>query len=205
MRITESGLRRIIRQELRHLAEGGEPPVSPTGGVRAFFRDGWQSSEEFSTPDELLSLLLTSESGQPSVALVVPDPHSYSGEPELIEVGNVSFESSGAAPRGWEDMWWWPLGAESARPDSNSVRAPRYYWMRDAAVASLQERQGESLHIFGSGAGLPQVKIRVTEVYEDTSHLPEGFSRDWWNDTVNGLKTEEGPVEWLGSDDQMVR
>ena len=157
MRITESGLRRIIRQELRRLAEGGEPPVSPPGGVRAFFRDGWQSSEEFSTPDELLSLLLASESGQPSVALVVPDPSSYAEDPELIEVGSISLESSGAAPRGWEDMWWWPLPAGHARPDSNSVRAPRYYWMRDAAVASQQERQGESLHIFGGGAGLPGV------------------------------------------------
>ena len=205
MRITESGLRRIIRQELRRLAEGGEPPVSPPGGVRAFFRDGWQSSEEIlepSDPSRLLQLLLTSQSGQPSVTFVAPDPHSYAEEPELLEVGNISFESTDAAPPGWKNMWWWPLGADSARPDSNSVRAPRYRSMLDAAVVSLQERQGESLHIFGAAAGMPQVKIRVAEVYADTSHLDAGV---WWSEFVNSLKTSESPKEWLGSDDQMVR
>ena len=53
--------------------------------------------------------------------------------------------------------------------------------------------------------GLPEVKIRVREIYEDTGYLPKGFSRKWWGRLVNGLKPKRAPVKWLGSDDPMTR
>ncbi len=195
-------LRHLIRALLQ---EAGQLSGFSSDKVRAFFSAGGGSNEEFSTPDELLVLLLTSGARHSRVSLLVPDPDSYSEEPDLLEVGGISFEALGAPPAGWEDMWWWPLPAEDARPDSNSVRAPRYHSMHDAAAVSLQERRGESLHIFGRGGGLPEVKIRVREIYEDTGYLPKGFSRKWWTRLVNGLKPKRAPVKWLGSDDPMVR
>jgi hypothetical protein len=206
MRITESGLRRLIREEMRRLAEGGELPGSSSGKVRTFFSSGGGPSREFSTPDELLSLLLTSGARHSRVSLLVPDPDSYSEEPDLFEVGGVSFEVLDGAPPGWEGVsWWWPLPAEQSRPDSNSVRARRYRSMLDAAAVSLRERQGESLHVFGfgSGAGMPVVKIRVGEVWEDGAHLRAGGARNWWDGLVSGLRTESDPVEWGGSDTQL--
>ena len=195
-------LRHLIRALLQ---EVGQLSGSSSGKVRTFFSAGGGPSREFSTPDELLVLLLTSGARHSRVSLLVPDPHSYSEEPDLFEVGGVSFEVLGVPPRGWEDMWWWPLPAEDARPDSNSVRAPRYHSMLDAAAVSLWERQGESLHVFGAGPGLPVVKIQVGEIWEDTSDLPTGFSQGWWTRFVNGLKPQRAAVKWLGSDDQMVR
>ena len=195
-------LRHLIRALLQ---EAGQLSGSSSGKVRAFFSAGGGSNEEFSTPDELLVLLLTSGARHSRVTLLVPDPHSYSEEPDLFEVGGVSFEVLGVPPRGWEDMWWWPLPAEDARPDSNSVRAPRYHSMLDAAAVSLQERRGESLHIFGAGPGLPEVKIRVWEIWEDGAHLPTGFTQKWWASLVGGLRPKRAAVKWLGSDDQMVR
>lgn len=195
-------LRHLIRAILQ---EAGQLSGFSSDKVRAFFSAGGGSNEEFSTPDELLVLLLTSGARHSRVSLLVPDPDSYSEEPDLLEVGGISFEVLGTPPVGWGDMWWWPLPAEDARPDSNSVRAPRYHTMLDAAAVSLQERRGESLHIFGAGPGLPGVKIQVGDVWEDTSHLPAGFSQGWWTRFINGLKPKRSPVEWLGSDDQMVR
>ena len=202
MRITESGLRRLIREEMRRLAEGGELPPS---GVRAFFGDSGGPSREITDPAELLPLLLASKSRYPRVTFVAPDPGSSSYEPDLLEVGGVSFEVLDGAPPGWEGIsWWWPLPAEDAQPDSNSGRAPRYRSALDAAAVSLQERGGESLHIFGlSGAGMPVVKIRVGEVWEDGVNLRAGTSRDWWDGLVSGLRTEGDPVEWGGSDTRL--
>ena len=205
MRITESQLRRIIRQEVQGLKEDRRASGSSSSEVRAFFSAGGGSNEEFSTPDELLVLLLTSNARHSRVTLLIPDPDSYSEEPDLLEVGYISFEVRDAPPVGWEGMWWWPLPAEDARPDSNSVRAPRYHSMLDAAAVSLRERRGESLHIFGAGAGMPRVKIEVGEVWEDGAYLPAGFSRKWWNGFVKVLRPKKAPVKWLGSDDQMVR
>lgn len=201
-RFEESDLRRLIHMAL---LEAGRLSGSPSSGVRTFFSAGGETSREFTTPDELLSLLLTSEARHTRVSLLVPDPDSYSEDPALFEVGGVSFKVLEAPPAGWESMWWWPLPAEDARPDSNSVRAPRYHSMLDAATVSLRERLGESLHIFGAGPGLPGVKIQVGEVWEDGAYLPTGFTRKWWTRFINGLKPKRAPVEWLGSDDPMVR
>lgn len=201
-RFEESDLRRLVRMAL---LEAGRVSGSPSSGVKIFFSDGGGPDKELSPRDELLPLLLTSGAKYPRVTFLVPDPHSYSDDPTLFDVGGVSFEVLDAPPAGWEDMWWWPLPAEYARPDPGSVRSPRYHSMLDAAAVSLRERQGESLHIFGRGGGMPQVKLRVREVYEDTGYLPKGFSRKWWTRFVNGLKPKRAPVKWLGSDDQMAR
>jgi len=171
--------------------------------VRAFFSGPGGSAEEFSTGAELLPLLMAEE-GHSRVALVAPDPGSYGEEPDLLEVGSISFKSRGAAPPGWEDMWWWPL-EEGSRPDPEVMRSPRYHSMLDAAAWSLRDRGGESLGVFGRAPSMPQVRVRVTEFWEDTSYLPSGFSRGWWARLVRGLRPVRAPVKWLGSDDPMAR
>ena len=186
--------------------EGGRLSGSPSSKVRTFFQVMGQPDREFSTRDELLTLLLlTPEARYPRVYFVVPDPNSYSEDPTLFDVGGVSFEVLDAAPAGWENMWWWPLPADYTRPSPESVRSPRYHSMLDAAAVSLRERRGESMHIFGLGRSMPEVKLRVREVYADPTYLPAGFSRQWWTRFVNGLKPKKAPVKWRGSDDPMSR
>lgn len=202
MRITESRLRRLVRAELRRLSEGGQPSVPGGVAVRAFFSGAGGSTEEFSTGAELLGLL-TAAPGHSRVALVAPDPGSY-GESDLLEVGSISFNASGAAPPGWEDMWWWPA-EEGAGPGPIAMRSPRYHSMLDAAAVSLRDRGGESLGVFGLAPSMPQVRVRVTEFWEDASHLPSGFSRGWWARLVREMRPERAPVKWLGSDDPMAR
>lgn len=189
MRVTESQLRRIVRRALHEATD-------PAPGVLTFFMDGGRAPVELARPAELLPLLLAAESPHLRLAFVVSD----------LEAGGVSFERVGAPPAGWEGMWWWPLppgGGESSK--AAVMRSPRYGSMLDAAVASLQERGGESLHVFGRAPGLPEVRLRVGEAWEDPDLLPAGFSRGWWRDLVGGLELGQDPVEWIGSDDQMVR
>lgn len=201
MRITESQLRRIIRQEARRLAEVGDLSGSPTGEVKTFFAAGG-SYEEFSTRDELL-VMLTSETGHSRVAFVIPDPDSYSSEPDPLEVGGISFKVAGSAPQGWEGMWWWPL-EEGVRPDL-TMRSPRYHSMLDAMAVSLRDRGGESLGVIGLGSSMPQVRVEVTEFWEDEANLPAGFAKGWWTRFIGRLGSERAPVKWLGSDDPMAR
>jgi len=200
MRITGRELRRLIREEIRRLSEGAEQGVDP-GAVWAFFSGPGHTNEEFSTWDELLRLL-TASPGHSRVALVAPDPDSY-GEPDLLEVGGISFEVEGGAPPGWEGMWWWPE-EEGVRPDL-AMWSPRYHSMLDAMAVSLRHRGGESLGVFGLGSGMPRVGVEVTEFWEDTSHLPSGFSRGWWARLDRGLRPVRAPVKRLGSDDPMAR
>lgn len=188
----------MVRQEIQRLTE----TVLPSSEVRTFFVGAGGSSEEFSTRDELL-VMLASEAGHSRVTFVVPDPDSYSSEPDLLEAGGISFEVIDAAPPGWEGMWWWPLQV-GGRPDPIAMRSPRYHSMLDAMAVSLRERQGESLGVFGLGSSMPQVRLRATEFWEDGTHLPVGFSKGWWARFVGRLGSERAPVKWLGSDDPMI-
>lgn len=195
MRITESGLRRLIREEMRRLAGDGELPLSLPSGGTAFFMDGGLSPVKLADPAELLPMLLAAESRHPRLAFVV----------EGLEAAGLSFELVGRPPPGWESIaWWWPLPpGVDASSKAEVMKSPRYRSMLDAAAVSLQERGGESLRVFGRAAGLPEVGLRVVEAWEDGDHLPAGFTRKWWDGLVSGLRTESDPVEWGGSDTQL--